>query len=75
MSCTILQINFFGPGRHEQGIIVQCNKCKCINSHGVGDNAHIIKTDDGLIYKSIDFRNLGIRMCDGCENNYYLYTK
>ena len=72
---TILQINMYGPERHAQNIIVQCNKCKSINFHGVGDNAHIIKCDDGTIYKSIDFRNLGRRMCDGCDANYYLYSK
>jgi hypothetical protein len=72
---TILQINFYGPGRHEQNIIVQCNKCKSINFHGIGDNAHILKGDDGSIYKSIDFRNLGRRMCDGCDVDYNLYSK
>ena len=74
---TILQIDFYGPKRHEQNIIVQCNKCRSINFHGVGDNAHIIKGQDGSIYKSIDFRNLGRRMCDNidCDANYYLYSK
>jgi hypothetical protein len=72
---SIIQLNMYGPGRHEQELIVQCNKCKSINKHGVGDNGHIIKTDDGIIYKSIDFRNLGRRMCDNCDADYYLYTK
>ena len=73
---TILQIDFYGPERHGQNIMVQCNKCKSINFHGVGDNAHIIKCDDGTIYKSIDFRNMGRRMCDNmdCDANYYLYS-
>lgn len=74
---TILQIDFYGPERHAQNIIVQCNKCKSVNFHGVGDNAHIIKCGDGTRYKSIDFRNMGRRMCDNmdCDANYYLYSK
>jgi len=74
---TILQINFYGPGRHEQNIIVQCNKCKSINFHNFGKNAHIIKGEDGSIYKSIDFRNLGKRVCDNidCDADYNLYSK
>jgi hypothetical protein len=74
---TILQIDFYGPERHAQNIIVQCNKCKSVNFHGIGDNAHIIKCDDGTRYKSIDFRNMGRRMCDNmdCDANYYLYSK
>jgi len=74
---TILQIDFYGPERHAQNIIVQCNKCKSINFHGVGDNARLIKCDDGTIYKSIDFRNMGRRMCDNidCDANYNLYSK
>lgn len=75
MGSTILQIDFYGPGKHDQNIIVQCNKCKSVNFHGVGDNAHIIKCDDGTIYKSVDFRNLGRRMCEGCDANYNLYSK
>jgi hypothetical protein len=73
---TLLQIDFYGPERHAQNIIVQCNKCKSVNFHGVGDNTHIIRCDDGTIYKSIDFRNLGRRMCDNmdCDANYYLYS-
>jgi hypothetical protein len=73
---TILQIDFYGPERHAQNIIVQCNKCKSVNFHGIGDNAHIIKCDDGTRYKSIDFRNMGRRMCDNmdCDANYYLYS-
>lgn len=73
---TLLQIDFYGPERHAQNIIVQCNKCKSVNFHGIGDNAHIIKCDDGTRYKSIDFRNMGRRMCDNmdCDANYYLYS-
>jgi len=72
---TILQIDFYGPERTAQNIIVQCNKCKSVNFHGFGNNAHIMKCDDGTIYKSIDFRSLGRRMCDNCDTDYNLYSK
>ena len=90
MSCTILQINIYGPSQHDQSIIVSCNKCKNINTHSFGSseqgrcNARLIKHKDDVDgemvitkYKSLDFRNLGKRVCDNinCDANYYLYTK
>ena len=81
---TILQINIYGPRQFDQSIIVSCNKCKNINTHNFGDNARIIQeeeeVDDRIVktkYKSLDFRNLGRRVCDNvkCDANYYLYTK
>jgi len=85
MSCTILQINIYGSRPYDQSIIVSCNKCKNINTHSFGkDNARIIKeeeeVDDRIVkwkYKSLDFRNLGRRVCDNvkCDANYNLYYK
>jgi len=85
MSCTILQINMYGLKQYDQAIIVSCNKCKSINSHGFGkDSARIMKeeeeVDDKIVkwkYKSLDFRNLGQRMCHNtdCHTLYYLYSK